>query len=31
MLGEHTEAVLRERLGYDDTALQARRDAGAFG
>jgi CoA:oxalate CoA-transferase len=30
-LGEHTETVLRERLGLDGTALQARRDAGAFG
>ena len=30
-LGAHTEAVLRERLGYDAAALQKRRDAGAFG
>jgi crotonobetainyl-CoA:carnitine CoA-transferase CaiB-like acyl-CoA transferase len=31
MLGEHTEDVLREQLGYDDRALRARREAGAFG
>ena len=30
-LGEHTDAVLRERLGYDDDMIRARRAAGAFG
>src|SRR3954466_12417129 len=30
-VGEHTEAVLREVLGWDDTRIDAARDAGAFG
>ena len=30
-LGEHTELVLRELLGYDEHALRTRREAGAFG
>lgn len=30
-LGQHTEEVLAEVLGYDDAALAAKRDAGAFG
>jgi crotonobetainyl-CoA:carnitine CoA-transferase CaiB-like acyl-CoA transferase len=29
-VGEHTEAVLREVLGWDDTRIAAARDAGAF-
>ncbi|MEK6348054.1 MAG: CaiB/BaiF CoA-transferase family protein [Burkholderia sp.] len=29
LLGEHTEAVLRELLGYDDAAIAALRDKGA--
>jgi crotonobetainyl-CoA:carnitine CoA-transferase CaiB-like acyl-CoA transferase len=31
LLGEHTEAVLREALGYDDRRLAALADAGVFG
>ena len=30
-LGEHTDEVLSEVLGYDDATLAAKRDAGAFG
>jgi crotonobetainyl-CoA:carnitine CoA-transferase CaiB-like acyl-CoA transferase len=30
-LGEHTDAVLRDVLGYDDTRLKALRDSGALG
>ncbi|MEX2392859.1 MAG: CoA transferase, partial [Actinomycetota bacterium] len=30
-VGEHTEDVLREMLGYDDAAMQRLRDEGAFG
>ena len=30
-LGQHTEEVLREVLGYDDDALAIRRAEGAFG
>jgi crotonobetainyl-CoA:carnitine CoA-transferase CaiB-like acyl-CoA transferase len=30
-LGEHTEVVLRDWLGYDDEALRKLRDSGAFG
>ncbi|MGQ0826639.1 MAG: CaiB/BaiF CoA transferase family protein [Actinomycetota bacterium] len=30
-VGEHTETVLRELLGYDDTQLAQAREAGAFG
>ena len=30
-LGEHTEAVLRDVLGYDNAKMQSHRDAGAFG
>ena len=31
MLGEHTKAVLRKTLGYDDARIAALADAGAFG
>lgn len=31
LLGEHTESVLREKLGLDDASLRALRDEGAFG
>ena len=31
MLGEHTDAVLRELLGLDDRAIAALREAGAIG
>jgi crotonobetainyl-CoA:carnitine CoA-transferase CaiB-like acyl-CoA transferase len=31
MLGEHTDAVLRELLGLDDRAITALREAGAIG
>jgi crotonobetainyl-CoA:carnitine CoA-transferase CaiB-like acyl-CoA transferase len=30
-VGEHTEAVLRSVLGYDDNQISAARDGGAFG
>ena len=30
-VGEHTESVLREVLGWDDDRIAAARDAGAFG
>ena len=30
-LGQHTDEVLGEVLGYDDATLAAKRDAGAFG
>ncbi len=30
LLGEHTEEVLRERLGYDATRIEALREAGAI-
>jgi len=30
LLGEHTEAVLREVLGYDETKIGALKEAGAF-
>jgi crotonobetainyl-CoA:carnitine CoA-transferase CaiB-like acyl-CoA transferase len=30
-LGEHTERVLRETLGYDDARIAALRAAGALG
>ena len=30
-VGQHTEQVLREVLGWDDTQIAAARDAGAFG
>jgi crotonobetainyl-CoA:carnitine CoA-transferase CaiB-like acyl-CoA transferase len=30
-VGEHTEQVLRDVLGYDDTKLASLRDAGALG
>jgi crotonobetainyl-CoA:carnitine CoA-transferase CaiB-like acyl-CoA transferase len=30
-LGEHTDAVLRDVLGYDDTRLKTLRDSGALG
>ncbi len=30
-LGQHTEDVLRDLLGYDDATLEAKRKAGAFG
>jgi crotonobetainyl-CoA:carnitine CoA-transferase CaiB-like acyl-CoA transferase len=30
-LGEHTDAVLRDVLGYDDTRLKILRDSGALG
>jgi hypothetical protein len=30
-VGEHTEAVLRSVLGYDDNRIAEARDAGAFG
>jgi hypothetical protein len=30
-VGEHTEGVLRDVLGYDDEAIAAKRAAGAFG
>ena len=31
MLGEHTESVLRERLGVDDETLRRLRESGVFG
>jgi crotonobetainyl-CoA:carnitine CoA-transferase CaiB-like acyl-CoA transferase len=31
LLGEHTEAVLRRTLGYDDSRIHALAEAGAFG
>jgi crotonobetainyl-CoA:carnitine CoA-transferase CaiB-like acyl-CoA transferase len=31
MLGEHTETVLRERLGIDDETLRSLRESGVFG
>src|SRR5215831_19066951 len=31
LLGEHTEAVLRRALGYDDSRIHALAEAGAFG
>lgn len=31
LLGEHTEAVLRQTLGYDDRRIHALAEAGAFG
>jgi formyl-CoA transferase len=30
LLGEHTEAVLREVLGYDDAKISSLKAAGAF-
>ena len=30
-VGQHTEAVLRDLLGYDNVRLEALREAGAFG
>ena len=30
-VGQHTEAVLRSVLGYDDNQISAARDGGAFG
>jgi crotonobetainyl-CoA:carnitine CoA-transferase CaiB-like acyl-CoA transferase len=30
-VGEHTEQVLRETLGYDDARIAALREAGALG
>lgn len=30
-LGQHTETILRERLGYDDAKIQAMRASGAIG
>lgn len=31
MLGQHTKAVLKETLGYDDARIAALAEAGAFG
>jgi crotonobetainyl-CoA:carnitine CoA-transferase CaiB-like acyl-CoA transferase len=31
LLGEHTKAVLRKILGYDDTRIAALAEAGVFG
>jgi hypothetical protein len=31
MLGEHTKAVLRKTLGYDDGRIAALAEAGVFG
>ncbi len=31
LLGEHTQAVLRKTLGYDDGRIAALAEAGAFG
>ena len=31
LLGEHTKAVLRKTLGYDDARIAALTEAGAFG
>jgi crotonobetainyl-CoA:carnitine CoA-transferase CaiB-like acyl-CoA transferase len=31
MLGQHTEAVLADVLGYDDSRIESLRDSGAFG
>ena len=31
MLGEHTESVLRERLGLDDETMRRLREHGVFG
>ena len=31
MLGEHTESVLRERLGIDNETLRSLRESGVFG
>jgi hypothetical protein len=30
-VGQHTEAVLRDQLGYDDARLSKLAEAGAFG
>ncbi len=30
-LGQHTDEVLKTRLGYDDARIAALRDAGALG